>query len=157
MARRTTTGVALAALAGVLALAGCVPVVPTPVPTQAASTASASPTPTAPAEPTLVEGGTAQENQPYFDKVSLAYYESSGMGSSRGAIDNLVAAGFRLQDMEVTMEKTAIDLDVDSRIFSVRLKGECLIGEFQQSGYRSIVATLLSTGGCLIGATLPLG
>ncbi len=156
MTRSTATGATLAVLVGVLALVGCVPTVPAPVPTQT-SAATETPTPTAPPEPALVEGGTAAENQAYFDKVNLAFYATNGTGSSLGIVDSLVAAGFRKQDIEVTINRTSIDLDVDSRIVSVRLKGQCLIGDFQASGYKSIVAPLLGTGGCLIGTTVPLG
>ena len=69
MGERTAAGIILV-LAGSLALAGCVPTAPTPVPTQtAAESPGATPAPTAttPAEPVLVESGTATENRPYFD------------------------------------------------------------------------------------------
>jgi len=154
---RSTTALAGLALAGVLALAGCVSAVPTPLPTQTeAASATPEPTSAASAVPMIVEGGTAKENQPYFDKVNLDYFAASGTGSSRGIVDNLIAAGFRKQDIEVTPDHTSLDLQADSIIVSVRLKGECLIGDFQASGLKSIVAPLLGTGGCLIGATLPI-
>lgn len=147
----------LVVLVGALALAGCVPTaVPTPVPTQT-SAASAAPTEAPPTAPVLVEGGTADENKAYFDQVNLAYFQANGTGSSQRIVDSLVAAGFRKQDMEVTPDRTAIDLEVDSRIVSVRLKGECLVGDFQASGYKSVVAPLLGTGGCLVGQTMPIG
>ena len=157
MARSSVAGAALGslALAGVLALAGCGPATPTPVPSETTA-ASPGPTSTAPDVPVLVEGGTAEENQPYFDKVNLDYFAANGTGSSRGIVDNLVAAGFRKQDIEVTPDRTSIDLQADSVIVSVRLKGECLIGDFQASGLKSIVTPLLGTGGCLIGTTLPI-
>jgi hypothetical protein len=155
MARSTA---ALSALAGVIlagALVGCVPSTPTPVPTQTLAVPTASSTPSAPAAPVLVEGGTAAENQAYFDKVNLAYF-TGGAYSSLGIIDSLVKAGFRKQDMEVTADTTSIDLQVDSRVFSVRLKGQCLIGDVGPTGYTSIVMPMLGTGGCLIGTTLPI-
>ena len=155
MASSAAVRAGLVAMVGALALAGCVPTVPTPVPTQAA-TASSAPTDAAPVEPVLVEGGTAQENQAFFDKVNLAFASSGGSGSL-GIAENLVAAGFRKQDMEVTADHTSIDLVADSIVVSVRLKGECLIGDFQTNSYKSIIAPLLGTGGCLIGTTVPLG
>ena len=157
MARSTAAGAALAglALAGVLVLAGCGPTTPTPLPSQTRA-ASPTPGPTVPAVPVIVEGGTAEENQPYFDKVNLDYFSVSGAGSSRGIVDNLVAAGFRKQDIEVTPDRTAINLAADSIIVSVRLKGECLIGDFQASGLKSTVEPLLGSGGCLIGKTLTI-
>lgn len=160
MARSTATGVALVgmALAGALLLAGCVPGAPTPVPTEttAAPSSTPTPTPTVAAPPELVEGGTAKENQPYFDRVNHAYFKATGMGSSKGIVDNLISAGFRKQDIEVTADRTSIDLQADSVIVSVRLKGECLIGDFQASGVKSVVAPLLGTGGCLIGTTVTI-
>lgn len=146
------------ALVGVLALAGCFPT-PAPVPTRTqtdAPAATPTPTSTAPPVPVIVEGGTAKQNQPYFDKVNLDYVTANGTGSSRGIVDNLVAAGFRKQDLEVTPDRTSIDLQADSIIVSVRLKGECLIGGFQAAGLKSIITPMLGTGGCLIGATLPI-
>lgn len=158
MARSTSVRFAVAGLvlAALVALAGCVPSAPTPVPTQTGAAPSADPTSTAPATPVLVEGGTAKENQPYFDAVNQAYFAASGTGTSRGIVDNLVAAGFRKQDIEVTPDHTSIDLQADSVVVSVRLKGQCLIGDFQASGLKSIVAPLLGTGGCLIGKTLAI-
>jgi hypothetical protein len=158
MARSTAAGVALAgiALAVVVALAGCVPGAPTPVPTQTEAGPGPTPTSTEPAVPVLVESGTAKDNQPYFDKVNLDYFTASGVGSSKGIVDNLVAAGFRKQDIEVTPDHTSIDLQADSIIVSVRLKGECLLGDFQASGLKSMVVPLLGTGGCLIGKTLTI-
>ena len=158
MGERTAAGIILV-LAGSLALAGCVPTAPTPVPTQtAAESPGATPAPTAttPAEPVLVESGTATENRPYFDKVNTAFFAANGRSDGRSIIENLIAAGFRKQDMEVTPDRTSIDLDADSVIFSVRVKGECLIGQFSNMGYSTIQAPLLGSGGCLVGATRPI-
>ncbi len=152
MARSTVIATALVGVVLAGALAACVPTTPTPVPSLPVAQPSASSTSAAPEDPVFVEGGTAEENQAYFDKVNLAYFANDGF-TSLGIIDNLVAAGFRKQDMEVTPDRTSIDLDVDSRVFSVRLKGQCLIGEIQPAGYKSIIAPLLGTGGCLIGTT----
>jgi len=160
MARSTATGVALAgaALAAVLTLAGCVPGTPTPVPTATVAEPSASPSSTTLADAVLVEGGTAEENALYFNKVNSEYFTRiDGMGTSLALVDNLVAAGFRKQDIEVTADRTSIDLEADSLIFSVRIKGECLLGDYQRpSGYSSAIAPLLGTGGCLVGKTVPL-
>ena len=158
MARSTATGVALAgvAIAGVLVLAGCVPGAPAPVPAETAALPSSTPTSSANALPELVPGGTAKDNQPYFDRVNLSYFNANDMGTSRGIVDNLVAAGFRKQDIEITADRTSIDLKADSIIFSVRLKGECLIGDFTATTIKSMVAPILGTGGCLIGKTVTI-
>ncbi|CAN5313316.1 hypothetical protein BH09ACT5_BH09ACT5_00920 [soil metagenome] len=158
MAKNSAAGAALAgvALAGVLALVGCTPSVPTPMPTPTFSSPTPSPTPT-PEVPVLIEGGTAEENKPYFDKVNLEFVAVNGMGSGGSIVQNLASAGFRKQDMQVTADRTAIDLAADSIIVSVRLKGQCLIADFHGGNYTSIVAPLLSSGGCLIGSTVPIG
>lgn len=156
MARSTVIATALVGVVLAGALAACVPTTPTPVPSVPVAEPSASATSAAPADPVFVDGGTAEENQPYFDKVNLAYFASNGTGTSLSIADNLVSAGFRKQDLEVTADRTSIDLQADSIIVSVRLKGQCLIGDFQASGYKSIVAPLLGTGGCLIGTTVPI-
>jgi hypothetical protein len=156
MATISAKGRTVVALAFVLALAGCVPTPPSPMPTPTQS-ATTAPTPTAPAAPALIEGGTAAENQPYFDQLNLAYFTQYGTGESAGIVENLAGGGFRKQDMQVTADRTAIDLAVDSIVVSVRLKGECLIGAFQPSfGYKSTIAPLLGTGDCLIGTTVPI-
>ena len=158
MARRTAAGIILV-LAGSLALAGCGPAAPAPAPTQSAAqspSATPEPTATAPVDPVLVESGTASENRPYFDKINNAFFAANGRSDGKSIIDNLIAAGFRKQDMEVTPDRTSIDLDADSVIFSVRVKGECLIGQFSAMGYSTIQAPLLGTGGCLVGATRPI-
>ena len=158
MARRTAAGIILV-LAGSLALAGCGPAAPAPAPTQSAAqspSATPEPTATAPVDPVLVESGTASENRPYFDKINNAFFAANGRGDGKSIIDNLIAAGFRKRDMEVTPDRTSIDLDADSVVFSVRVKGECLIGQFSAMGYSTIQAPLLGTGGCLVGATRPI-
>ena len=147
------------ALGFTLVIAGCASVVPTPVPTVTAAVETPTPVstePAVPAVPVMVAGGTAKENQPYFDKVNLDYFAANGTGTSLGIVESLASAGFRKQDLQVTADHTSIDLLADSIIVSVRLKGQCLIGDFQASGYKSIVAPILGTGGCLIGTTVPI-
>ena len=158
---KNSVAVITIAIVGAIALAGCVPTEPTPVPTAAATqlageSPAPSPTATEPAVPVLVEGGTAAENQPYFDAVADVYLKANGMGSTRALVDSFVAAGFRKQDMEVTADRTSIDLSADSIILSIRLKGECLIAGFAPSSYRSIVAPMLGTGSCLVGKTVTI-
>lgn len=160
MAKHTVAVITMA-IVGAIALAGCVPTEPMPVPT-AASTKPAgespapSPTATEPAVPELVEGGTAAENKPYFDLINQAFLVSNGKGTGQLIIDNLVAAGFRKQDMELTADRTSIDLEADSIFFSIRLKGECLVGALRVSTYSSTVGPLLGTGSCLVGTTRPI-
>lgn len=158
---KNTVAVITMAIVGAIALAGCVPTQPTPVPSSASTQSAAespAPTPTAtePAVPVLVEGGTAAENKPYFDLVNQAFLVAHGKGTGQLIIDNLVAAGFSKQDMELTADRTSIDLEADSIFFSVRMKGECLVGALRVSTYSSTVGPLLGTGSCLVGTTRPI-
>jgi hypothetical protein len=141
-------GVALAVLA--LALTGCVDAPePTPTPT---TTASASPEP----EPTLDLEGSARDNHAYFDLVNTDLIAAGGTLDGRAFIDNLVAAGFPKTDLEVTPDRTAINIAADNIQFAVRLNGTCLIGQYGNIGYASTTGDVLSTDRCLVGATRPI-
>lgn len=151
--RRATTWAACLVLG--LGLAGCsaAPVDgPEPTPTESV-TASATPTEAAP--PALVPEGTATENLPYFDAVIAAAIAADANAAGRSYIDALVAAGFDKATMQVTADTTTKGAPADSIQFSVSVAGECLIGQNGPStgGYHSVVAPLLATGTCLVGAT----
>lgn len=153
--RRAAVPAAVLAVALVATLAGCTGGAPTPVPTYTPSS-SATSTPTPAAGPQLRPGDTAEANKEYFDAVNTAFYAAHGKSDGRSIIDNLVAAGFRKQDMEVTPDTTSIGEGADSIIFSIRVKGECLVGQFNGAGYHGVIGPLLSTGGCLVGTTRPI-
>jgi len=151
--RRATTWAACLVLG--LGLAGCsaAPVDRAePTPTESAV---ASPTPTEAAPPALVPEGTATENLPYFDSVVTAALAADPDAAGRSYIDALVAAGFDKTMMEVTADTTTKGEPADSIQFSVNVAGECLLGQNGPStgGYHSVVAPLLATGTCLVGAT----
>lgn len=131
----------------VAALAGCVPTpAPAPTPTPTASSSDAG-------TPTLDLQGTADENLAYFDYVNNAFIAQGGDLSGRPFIDNLVKAGFPKVDMEVTPDRTTVNLAADNVSFSVRLGNTCLIGQYGNTGYASTAQKLLSTGRCLVGTT----
>ncbi len=121
----------------------------------AGGTPTPTPTPTPTTEPAFVPGGTAQENRSIFDLANQAYFIKAGnvIPEGRGVIDNLVSLGFDKKNMQITADRTAIDLPVDSLIFSVLQGDECLIGQFSALGYSTIIAPKLTTGSCLIGLT----
>jgi hypothetical protein len=129
----------------IMALAGCVPTA-TPTPTPKPTSSSAG-------KPTLVLQGTAAENLAYFDYVNKSFIAEGGDLSGRPFIDNLVKAGFPKVDMEVTPDRTTVNLAADNISFSVRLGDSCLIGQYGNTGYASTVQKLLSTGKCLVGIT----
>ncbi|MGO4782545.1 DUF6993 domain-containing protein [Cryobacterium sp. W22_MBD10_FK3] len=153
--RRATTGAVFLVLG--LSLAGCTassagPSTPTPSPT---ASVTPSPTPTEAAAPALVPEGGATENLPYFDAVITAALAADPTAAGRSYIDALVAAGFDKAGMQVTSDTTTKGAPADSIQFSANINGECLIGQNGPSsgGYQSVVAPLLATGTCLVGAT----
>ena len=135
--------VVAAALAA--SLAGCVPTAaPTATPKPSSSTSGA---------PTLNLNGTANQNKAYFDYVNTTFIAQGGDLSGRPIIDNLVKAGFPKVDMELTPDRTTVNLAADNISFSVRLGNSCLIGQYGNTGYASTVQKLLSTSKCLVGTT----
>ena len=156
----TATIATLAAL-----LSGCTtPGSAEPAP-EATRTAEADPTPseepteapeTPRPEPTLDTNGSALQNLDYFDAVNERLLEEQESPDGRAFIDNLTGAGFDREAMEVTPDRTAVDLPADNLQFSVKIGDECLIGQFGNTGYVSVVGDALSTGKCLVGKTRPI-
>jgi hypothetical protein len=155
----------LTAAAGVLAvLSGCSP--SGPAGSAATVTASADATaepsgepthdPTPEPEPTLDPDGSAEQNRAYFDLVNQRLLEEQQAPDGRRFIDNLIAAGFAREAMEVTPDRTAVGLAADNIQFSVRMGDQCLLGQFGNTGYVIDVAEVLSTGRCLVGDTRPI-
>jgi hypothetical protein len=139
----------MGAVAIVVALTGCTPMSPA-APTRTAGTAPA-PTPSASASIDL--NGNAAENLPYFDQVNKALIAKGGTLDGRAFIDNLVAAGYPKTAMEVTPDRTSVNLQADNIEFSVRLGSTCLVGEYGNIGYASTSQRVFSTGRCLAGKT----
>ena len=139
-----------------LGLAGCAGA-PAATPDTTASTESpaASAAPEAAAAPVLIPDGTAADNLAFFDSVVAATIASEANPPGRTIVDALVAAGFAKGDLEVTADTTTKGEPSDSIQFSARFNGECLVGQNGPSsgGYHSVVAPLLATGTCLVGAT----
>ncbi len=142
----------LVALAAVT-LVGCTPAAPVPTKTAAAPTASTSATP---ATPSIDLTGTAGQNQAYFDAVNQRLIAAGGDLSGRPFIDNLVKAGYSKVDMEVTPDRTSVNLAADNIQFSIRFGATCLLGQYGNVGYSSTVTKTLSTGRCLVGTTRPI-
>lgn len=146
----------LAAALG-LSLSGCTntPLVPDPPGTQQATPSAGQPAETAEPVPSLRPELSAAENLAYFDFIAAAVLKADPNAGGRDFIDALAAGGFDKTQMEVTFDRTAVDLAADSIQFAVRFNGECLIGQNgpASDGYHSIVAPLLGTDRCLLGAT----
>lgn len=167
MAARIAT-VAVLALAGFALAAGasgCAPGDPDRVPDATPSVAAeptaeaaetAPPTPTAP--PTLSPHLSAAENLAFFDAVNLGVISANAEAGGRDFIDALTTAGFDRGQMQVTADRTTVDLAADSVQFAVLFQGECLVGQYgpASGGYHSAVRPALGTGGCLVGQTRPI-
>ena len=120
-----------------------------PTPSEEPTKAPEAPRP----EPTLDTNGSALQNLGYFDAVNERLLEEQDTPDGRAFIDNLIAAGFDREAMEVTPDRTAVDLPADNIQFSVKIGEECLIGQFGNTGYVSVVGDAMSTGNCLVGKT----
>ena len=150
----------------VLALAGCSSV---SVSESESQSPSASPPPSVAApvtsdgpEATAVPGLRldlpAAENLAFFDSVNLAVVAADDSAGGRDFIDALTAAGFDRSAMQVTADRTTVDLRAGSVQFSVRLGDECLVGQYgpESGGYHGAVRPALGQGGCLVGRTRPI-
>lgn len=143
-----------------LGLVGCAGASPAPAPTQTRAanpgvTPGATPTAEPAPEPTLAPGLSASENLDYFDYVSRGVLRADKAAGGRAFVDALIAGGFDKTEMEVTFDRTNVDLAADSIQFSVRVNGDCLIGQNGPAtdGYHSMVAGILGSGTCLVGST----
>ena len=146
-------GAFVVAVVLVAGLTACVGGPPAPTPT--ASAATPSPGETAPPEPAIDLGGTAAQNQEYFDQVNAATI-ATGLTDGRSFIDALVVAGYSKESMEVTPDRTTVNAQADNIQFSIRLNGTCLIGQYGGAGYASFAGPLLASGHCLVGTTRPI-
>jgi len=152
IASRAALPIVAIAIAAV-ALTGCVPGTPAPTKTAAAPTGSASATPEV---PTIDLVGTAGQNQAFFDAVNQKLIAAGGDLGGRPFIDNLVKAGYPKITMEVTPDRTSVNLAADNIQFSIRFGTTCLIGQYGNVGYSSTVTKVLGTGRCLVGTTRPI-
>jgi hypothetical protein len=143
----------VAALVLAAALAGCSS--PAPAPTTPPPVAVETPT-SAPTQSAYDPDATADENLRFFDAAVEPLTDTKNLPAGEDVIDALVDVGFDRTTMELTPDKTAIGLDADSIEFSVKINGQCIIGQFGSFGYRSIVAAILATDTCLVGKTVTL-
>lgn len=119
-------------------------------------TASAEPTPEPEPAATFDPAADAEANRPAVDAALAPLAAAGGIPAGRAVADALTGAGVPLSALQVTPDETAIGLAVDALLFSV-LSGEtCVLGQFDGDGYTSTTAPVLSTGQCLIGATVSL-
>ncbi|SDZ29463.1 DUF6993 domain-containing protein [Herbiconiux ginsengi] len=123
----------------------------TPAPSTSA-TSNATGTPTAVAGQ-LNPGGSAADNQAFFDSVNQALIASNPAAGGVDFTSNLRTNGFDITAMQVTADTTTVGVAADSIQFSVHWGDDCLIGQYGQGQYTSVVAPELGTGACLVGQT----
>jgi hypothetical protein len=151
----------VAAGAGLLiasSLAACGPTAPMPTPT-ASGSSTPSPAPTSvrnELDPELRPGQPAAANQQFFDAVNQELQAREGRSTGETIVNTLAGAGFDKAAMEVTYDATALGLQADSIVVSVRIGEECLIGQFYPDSYTGTIAPVLSTGKCLVGWQRPI-
>lgn len=147
----------LALVTSAALLTGCSPQAPSSAQWQAATpvarpSASATPGPA----PALVADGTALQNKAFFDSINRALIAANNSATGKEIIDSLVAAGFDKANMQLTADKTTINSDADSVLFSVRIGDSCLLGQRSGAEYVSSVQKALQSGACLVGQTRPI-
>ncbi len=107
--------------------------------------------------PTVVEGGSAAENQPFVDYLLRSELERSrGLVGSAVLLEVLLDNGFLATDIEFTPESTRTELPADSLSIAIRINDECLITQWGSDWYVSSVEGVLATGTCLLGRTKTL-
>ena len=118
-------------------------------------------TPAAPeVAPEFVPDGTAEQNLPYFTEVLRAYSEGAQPVKGQPVVDAVAEAGFDRAAMQVSFDRTGTGLEADNIFVSVRIGGDCLIGQLV-TGDRTFTARNEPAVGpdgdiCLIGSTRPI-
>ncbi|GAA1813202.1 DUF6993 domain-containing protein [Agromyces neolithicus] len=156
----TATSVALTAIVVIFGFAGCsrIPQPPSPSPAPSVSAPAVSDTPEATTVPRLQPDLPAAENRAFFDSVNRSVIAANESAGGRDFIDALTAVGFERSVMQVTADRTTVDLQAGSVLFSVRLGDDCLVGQYgpESGGYHGAVRPALGIGGCLVGQTRPI-
>lgn len=139
-----------------LSIAGCASQ-PAPVPVPSASSGPViTPSELPEAPPEFLPDGSAEENREYFDYVVSRHVADGGAMSRDGIVAALTAAGWGADAIEATPDATPLGNAADALTFAVRAGDDCLIGQWHGE-YSSIVAPLLASGRCLVGAPLTAG
>lgn len=135
------------------ALTGC-SMVTGPEPARTAPTTHPVPT-TAP--PTLVPGGSATENLPFFSAVLQQFAAGQEPVQGQPVVNALVSAGFDPLAMQVSFDQTMTGLTADNIFVSVRIGHDCLLGQIVTTDREVVAKTAPAVGPdsavCLIGKT----
>jgi len=114
------------------------------------------PAPAEPEVPVFVEGGSAEENLPYITWVLGQAGAGVGLFGSLDAVAALEEAGFERSAIEVTSDRTSLELAAESISVSVLVDGDCAIAQWSGDWLVSSVQPVLGSGTCLLGDTLSL-
>jgi hypothetical protein len=147
--------IVVAVVAGMLTLSGC-QAQPDPVVEESPPAPVIIDGETVDVIPEFIEGGSAEDNLPYIDYVLTTAGAGTGLFGSLDAISALEDAGFDRLNMEVTSDRTALELAAESITVAVVIDGQCALGQWSSSWYASSVTPLLGSGTCLLGDTLSL-
>ncbi len=121
-------------------------------PATAGGSSSAAAT-SAPVTEQLDPAGSAADNKAFFDQVNQALIAANPAAGGQDFTSNLRSNGFDIAAMQVTPDVTTVGVAADSIQFSVHWGDDCLIGQYGQGQYESMVAPALGTGACLVGQT----
>lgn len=103
----------------------------------------------------FIPEGSAEDNLPFFAQV----LENAGAGAPGSELttilDALTTAGFDPATISHTAASSKIELPVDSLSIGVRIKDQCLIGQFSNTWLETQVVPL-TLSGCFIGDVIKL-
>ena len=99
---------------------------------------------------------SAAGRQSAFDDALTSVWSEEHPVDRQATIEALVDAGFSKDDMQATNEIDSVGGTVTNIEVAVRVRDECLVGQSGRDGVRSVIATPLSNGRCLIGDTPPI-
>lgn len=89
------------------------------------------------------------------DKVTAALKPLADKGtkpSSKDFFDTMTKAGYKAKALEATLDTSPLDHDVPSKVFGVRVKGGCVVGEIRDGKVSAdLMPPVKSDGSCLLG------
>ena len=129
---------------------------PSPTPTPSPST----PAPTAAALARFDPSAPAAANLDLFKRTldKAAQTTAASSVEAKTLTGALIAVGFNAAAMQHSADQTSANLQAPTLLVSVRLGGQCLVGQFMRSdaSISTEIAAPIQTGACLIGQQSPV-
>lgn len=99
---------------------------------------------------------TSQKPVAQVDQVLKALEPLTGSNdsipSSKKFFDTMIAAGYEPKQLEATIDASPLGNEVPSKMFGVRTKAGCVVGEIRKGkAEATLMPETKSTGACLIG------